>query len=233
MMKPRQTSTIVTTGLFYDSIAREYDHFMTEDDRGVRDIVYRAIEDICPSGTAVDFGGGTGLDLPYLSKGHKVFFIEPSVEMRAVAKQRSNSLNDIHFIDNNLQFENWNGERLPFPEKADLILMNFAVLNCISNLPLLFQQLALICHPGPFIIATILNPSPWHLLKTRPAALLKYYFTRMKGYNNYKGISHTAYIYKRSAVRKASSPTFEVISLQPVLNSPFSLLILQMPGGDK
>jgi ubiquinone/menaquinone biosynthesis C-methylase UbiE len=227
MLKRRHSSTIVPSNSFYNSIAGEYDGYMTDVDQKVREVIRNAVNSLCPSGVVIDFGGGTGLDLAWLSEKHHVSFIEPSDEMRSVAKTKAIHLKNILIVEQELNFECWDEHTLPVKEKADLILMNLAVMNCISNISLLFKQLSLVSTMGTYIVATILNPSPMYLLKTQPLGFLKHVFRDMIVYNNHKGISHPTYVHKKVKIKDAAYPHFRLVSAEPIPASPFSLLILQ------
>src|SRR5262245_11546423 len=77
------------------------------------------------SGIVLDFGGGTGRDLEWLTgNGYKIIFCEPSVNMR----ERAIALNykNVEVLENKASdFTMWETSS-PFVEKVDAILANFA-----------------------------------------------------------------------------------------------------------
>ena len=80
---------------YYNEIADFYDHIMEKKDSNkiVRGKVAEKFCDIVKEGNVLDFGGGTGLDLDWLtSKGYSVFFCEPSSGMREKAVNHNNNL---------------------------------------------------------------------------------------------------------------------------------------------
>src|SRR6218665_3714320 len=150
---------ILSSAFFYDTIAQDYDKYLqVADDQKVREAVTKIMTSKIPQSVILDFGGGTGLDLEWLSKRYTVYFLEPSAGMRAVAKERRiERANAISFVEEHLDFTEWTESVLPV--QVDGILANFAVLNCIENIPLLFNKLALLTKPGSFLFATVLDAS--------------------------------------------------------------------------
>jgi len=64
-------------------------------------------------GWIMDFGGGTGLDIKWLTEnGYKIFFCEPSAEMRQQAINYNNNIlhsADIYFLQEPVaNFKTWN-----------------------------------------------------------------------------------------------------------------------------
>lgn len=125
---------------FYDSIAPGYNSHMTDSDRRVRDAVYALIKKYVVKGSVMDFGGGTGLDIPWFAlNNHHVFFVEPSSNMRAIARANYTP-KEVTFIESNTDFTKWIASNLPFKEKVSAIVANFAVLNCIENIDALLKS---------------------------------------------------------------------------------------------
>src|ERR1700760_2851105 len=88
------------TTAFYDTIAEQYDSHLTASDESVRNIVAGAFEETVKGAKVMDFGGGTGLDLHWLTKKYQVFFVEPSTNMRSVAVANNQAAKHVTFIDN-------------------------------------------------------------------------------------------------------------------------------------
>ena len=78
---------MIPTTSYYDIIAKDYNSHMTISDNNIRNYTIKSFKDNIPNGNILDFGGGTGLDLPFLVPDkYKVQFLEPSLNMRAIAK---------------------------------------------------------------------------------------------------------------------------------------------------
>ena len=147
--------------LYYNAIANEYNDMLDKNpDRIVREKVANKFCSIVKEAAVLDFGGGTGLDLEWLAdNNHTIFFCEPSIGMRETAIcNYANLLHDnVIFLDDfAADFRQWHLQ-LPFPVKVDAVLSNFAVLNCIPDIELLFQKLAVVVKPGGNIIALVLT----------------------------------------------------------------------------
>src|SRR4051812_42274569 len=90
---------------FYDSIAEDYNTLDSKDP--LNKIIRKKVRDSFLQNSrgeiALDFGGGTGLDLEWLSKAFStVYFCEPSGKMKSLAIQLNSEKikgNRIHFID--------------------------------------------------------------------------------------------------------------------------------------
>src|SRR6267154_3512964 len=112
--------------LYYNSIADEYNYMLDKNpDKIIRQKVAKFFCDIIKDAVVIDFGGGTGLDLPWLAaNNHTVFFCEPSVGMRQKAiASREGLLDDNVIFLNDVQadFRHWK-LKPPFAGKADAVL---------------------------------------------------------------------------------------------------------------
>ena len=146
--------------LYYNAIADEYNDMLNKNpDKIIREKVAKKFCDIVKDAVVIDFGGGTGLDLPWLAANNQtVFFCEPSVGMRqkAIASREGLLSDNVIFLDDlQADFRHWK-IKLPFGEKADALLANFAVLNCIPDIKFLFQNLADVINAGGNTIALVL-----------------------------------------------------------------------------
>ena len=224
---------IVPAVSFYDVIAEEYNNHMSEGDLEIRQIVSQVFAQYVSSGSVLDFGGGTGLDLPWLlaNENYQVFFLEPAVNMRSKAKQSllnsPNGWNSI-FVEKLTNIDDWTSESLPFDEKLDGILANFAVLNCIKDINVLFEKLALLCSPGAHIVATVLDTRPNVIFKHYPikVALSNLFKKKTIIYPNHDQVNHETYLHSLKYLKSASSRYFNYISYIPLKSSHFALLIL-------
>ena len=108
---------------FFDEFAKNYNSIL-EQNNSNKIIRQRVAEKFCNSvepGLVLDFGGGTGLDLSWLTGNEfKIFFCEPSSRMRQHAINYNNNIlhsNDIVFLDNaKTDFSLWK-KNFHFPKK--------------------------------------------------------------------------------------------------------------------
>jgi len=201
-------------------------------DKIVREIVANKFCSIIKASVVLDFGGGTGLDLEWLAgNNHTIFFCEPSAGMRAKAiGSRKDLLHDnvIFLEDAAADFRQWHLQ-LPFNEKVDAVLSNFAVLNCIADIELLFQNLAVVVKPGGNIIALVLTENIKGMLKGNFRSILKSFIRRKPASINvqYKKNQQTVYIYSIKEIMKASRKHFNFCNSEMLPASGFTLIHLK------
>ena len=162
-LKQKQLSVIEQNVSYYDEIAGQYDAILNRDHSNeiIREKVASVFIELIPSGLVMDFGGGTGKDLEWLAgKGYQVIFCEPSVKMREKAillNKNSLQQNNIVFLENaECDFTIWQ-TNLPFSQKTDAVLANFAVINNIPDVELLFKNLSLVMRPGGHLLMLVLK----------------------------------------------------------------------------
>lgn len=151
---------------FYNSVASEYDAQMKANaiNERVRAKVAEYFQSVVNGKCVMDFGGGTGADLQWLSQNHDITFCEPSEGMRKFAIERIKKNERIHFLDNGLtDFNKWDGST--FPEKFDGVLANFCVFNVIGDVKTLFTKLEAILNDDGCIIGLMLDTTPGGILK--------------------------------------------------------------------
>lgn len=229
MAKPVE---IVPALAYYNIIADQYDDFMVGDsDQRVREMVSNEFRKTIPSGNILDFGGGTGLDLPWMLQHHayNVFFFEPSYNMRSIAQKSvffCENLDKPVFIGQNLPIGDWANDHLPTQEKMNGVLANFAVLNCIQNVEEFFDHVSLVCNKGCYVVATVLHSGLKTLVRrySIKAALSKILSGRATIYNNYKGKGHATYLHTAKQLRAAAEQHFELISYTRLPFSDFALV---------
>jgi ubiquinone/menaquinone biosynthesis C-methylase UbiE len=218
---------------YYDIIAEEYDSILGKTDARARNKVKQKFTSVTPAGIVLDFGGGTGLDLHWLADFHtKVYFCEPSEGMRSYALKRAQKLGietKVQFLkadENN--FKNWK-QLHPIPEKIDAVLANFAVVNCIDDINLMFENLASVLKPGGNLIALVLENRIKKILKKNPVSVLKHRLLNkpLVASALYKGYSHTAHIYSNKSLLASSQKYFEWISQDYLDEDRFSLIHLK------
>lgn len=211
---------------FYDAISVEYDAMLEREqtNRIVRQKVAAKFMDVVKGGTILDFGGGTGLDMGWMSnQPYRIFFCEPSAGMREKAiRHNENTLQNerIHFLDDSKSdFTRWQQE-IPFPDKVDGILSNFAVINSIQDIDLLFRNLSLVIKPRGHFFALVLNNDPTRsrssLIRRKPAR------TQVL----YKQHRQLVYLHPEKRIRKAAAAWFDFCESETFDDPGFSLIHL-------
>ena len=218
---------------FYNEIANEYDTILYHDKANeiIRRRVKEKLLNVVKHGTVLDFGGGTGLDLEWLTTNkYEVIFCEPSPGMRQIAIERAkNMLNaaNILFLENDkADFTQWVSSP-PFAIQVDAILSNFAAINCIGEIELLFANLARSIKPGGHFVALVLQygykKGSWWKFKEAIKKLLDDKPLVLKV--QFKDQLQTVYLYTESEIKKASSPYFNIVSQEKLYE--FTLVHLE------
>ncbi len=219
---------------FFDEFAKNYNSIL-EQNNSNKIIRQRVAEKFCNSvkpGLVLDFGGGTGLDLSWLTENEfKIFFCEPSSRMRQQAINYNNNIlhsNDIVFLDNaKTDFSLWDKE-LPFSQKVDAILSNFVVINNIQNIELLFKNLALISKPHAHLIALILDGRFRKTIQHHPlSTICSFIFQRPAAFQDKsRGQRRTVYIHSTRQIKRASRDYFNFYNQEFFSESDFVLIHL-------
>ena len=221
---------MISSTSFYNYVAKDYNSHQTISDSYVRNYVMKKFLYNIPHGNILDFGGGTGLDLPWLlTPKYRVNFLEPSSNMRSLAKVSvADNWQQPVFIEENIDFHNWSSDSLPFEEKMVGILANFAVLNCIKDIDCLFEKLALVCDSNCRVVATVLDTRAMRMLKTHSLKVaVKRFFKRpLVTDTKYNCVTQQTYLHTLSNYKSASRKHFNFISYTSIRASPFALLML-------
>jgi SAM-dependent methyltransferase len=202
---------------YYDEIAADYDAILNEDaaNSATRSKVAAMFTALVKGGYVLDFGGGTGQDLGWLVQHYRVIFCEPSAPMRKIAMERSSKElpgSDIIFFDEpKTDFRIWTAN-FPFEQKVDAVLANFAVFNCIPDIELLFEKLALAIKPGGIVIAVFLDNSLIKRLRSNLKGTLSSFFSggTVSFFINYNGQRQLVYIHTFKAIKKAAADRFDI-----------------------
>jgi SAM-dependent methyltransferase len=220
---------------YYDKIASDYDLILNQNGNNklIRDNTASKFRDIVKGDCVLDFGGGTGLDLYWLDQAnYRIIFCEPSREMRQIAINRQiNELPNanIQFLgDREVDFRNWNDE-FPFKEKVDAILANFAVVNCIPDIKLFFEKIALAVKPGGIVIALILKNGLLRRLQSNLKGTLKSVFTGYptEFYVDFKDNRQLVYIHTIKSIRRASAGNFQLVRIEQLEKFGYDLIHLE------
>ena len=219
--------------VYYNAIANEYNDMLDKSpDRITREKVANTFCSIVKEAAVLDFGGGTGLDLVWLAgNNHTIYFCEPSIGMRETAIcNHKNLLHDkVIFLDDSAaDFRQWHLQ-LPFTVKVDAVLSNFAVFNCIPDIDLLFQNLAMVVKPGGIVIALVLTRNLKKILNGNFRNILKSFVHNGPATIKvqYKKHHQTVYVYSIKEIIKASKKHFNFCSSQVWPASGFTLIHLQ------
>jgi glycosyltransferase involved in cell wall biosynthesis len=232
----KENSRIIEQNIsIYNETANSYDHTMDKDhsNKLVRQKVKEKLLGLLKSGWVLDFGGGTGLDLEWLTPDrYNIFFCEPSIAMREKAIQYNNNIlhnNNITFLDTGkTDFTRWHQE-LPFSQKMDAILSNFGVINYIPDIELLFKNLARVIKPGGHFIAIILNLPfkkrlKWHRRNTIRSFIFRIPFVMYIPYE--KELRQIVIVHTVKEIKKASAYYFDYCSHESLTESDFILIHL-------
>jgi ubiquinone/menaquinone biosynthesis C-methylase UbiE len=225
---------------FYDLIAEEYDSILNQnpEDISIRNFVQKSFLSFVKQGPVIDFGGGTGLDLPWLCNNNfKIYFCEPSEKMRFHAKKLNEEIlksNKIIFLETpETDFQLWT-EKYPFPEKANAILLNFSVLNCINDIDKLFHSFSKVISTGGYIFITALDTTFIGRIKY----LLSKFYLMIKGSNaeaaspNYQNKKHLTFRHSLEKIKTTSSKYFSVKDIIPMRQRGLMLVQLQRNHND-
>lgn len=219
---------------YYNEIAAQYDRILDEDEKNRwlrQQVAMHFTESVIP-GYVLDFGSGTGKDLPWLTgNGYKVISCEPSEKMREQATFLSQTLlpdQPITFLHNeSTDFNNW-PQQLPFTERVTGILANFAVLNCIPDLALLFKSFAVVSGPHTHCWVLVLSSHFSTRWKANRKETLRSLFTQQKvtmqvHFNDHR---QTVYLHTIPGIKRAAAPYFELAEAYPFKPYGFTLFHL-------
>jgi SAM-dependent methyltransferase len=216
---------------FYNLIASEYNDQLKTDPTNeiVRAKVSRYFIDHVANGRVLDFGGGTGLDLPWLlDKNYDVIFCEPSPRMRLYAIDQvkyHRSKGKILFLDEDAaNIDNWE-PGFPFPKPVDACIANFAVLNCIHNISESFEKLANVIKPGGHLIANVLDTRFRMLISRYLKSYLNAFFQdEMITYSRHQDAEQTVYLHSLRKIKTVAKPYFKVTNDFPLGGYGFVLI---------
>ena len=219
---------------YYDNIAEQYDDILNgdENNKTIRQMVASRFTKIVHGNRIIDFGGGTGLDISWLGqREYQIIFCEPSKAMRQIAMDRQKKEfqepNIIFLDDKEADFRNWS-DKFPLNEKADAILGNFAVVNCIADLNFLFEKLALALKPGGVMLLLVLDYSLLSRLRSDLKGTIKSFFggSTASFYIDFNGNRQIVYIHSIKSIRRASADKFRLFQTERLGKFGFSLMHL-------
>ena len=219
---------------YYNEVAGIYNSIIDSD--RTNDIVRRRVKEkflsLVKFGTVLDFGGGTGLDLGWLTAArYKIYFCEPSTAMRKEAIKEYNRNYrgaNVEFMDESkADFRKW-PSAVPFNTLADAILCNFGVVNYIPDIDSLFHSLAGVMRPGGQFIGVMLKLNwkkrlKWHRRNAIRSLLFRGPFKMDIPYKKHK---QTVFVHTVKEIKKACNPYFTFIQSEPLNALDFTLIHL-------
>lgn len=220
---------------YYNEIANSYDQLLEKDDfnKLIRQKVKEKFVNHVQSGSRVlDFGGGTGIDLEWLlTNNYNIIFCEPSAVMREKAIKYNNDFfhsKSVIFLDTDkTDFTNWHKQN-PFTQQVDAVLSNFAVINNIQNIKLLFKSLAPLVRSGGDLIVIVLDISfkkrlKWHRRNAIKSFIFRTPFTMYVWNKEYR---QTVFVHTFKEIKQASVPYFHYRSSEFLGGFGFTLIHL-------
>ena len=232
-------NTIRQNVSYYNEAAATYDSIMQKDQSNkiVREKVKEKFTAVVKSGSVLEFGGGTGLDLEWLAaEGYTIFFCEPSFAMREKAIHYNESIlrsSKVTFIEAaKTDFTNWQ-TNAPCSAKFDAILSNFGVLNYIPDIRALFNHLAVVLKPGGDFVFLVLHLDfkkrfRWH----RRNAIHSLIFQRtFKMYIPFENTRQTVFVHTPKEIIKASQEYFDYCEHE--ILKPFDFTLIHLVRNEK
>ncbi len=220
---------------YHDQAADSYDQTMEQNpvNKKIRQRVKEKFFQLLPSGLVMDFGGGTGQDLEWLT-GHsyEVLFCEPSAAMRGKAIHYNDMVlhsDRITFLDSaGTDFSTWH-QRPPYPQKVDAVLSDFGALNYIPDIRSLFSNMARILRPGGHFVLLVLKLDlkkrmKWHRRNAVKSLLFQTPFVMYIPYE--KTRRQTVFVHTRKEIEVASAPYFTLGSEEGMEEYDFTLIHL-------
>jgi SAM-dependent methyltransferase len=217
---------------YYDEIAADYEVILNQDSANavIREKIANKFTGLVKTGRVLDFGGGTGMDMGWMLQQHyQVIFCEPAEAMRQVAIARvQHEFNNagISFLPGNAtDFRQWS-PMFPLDKPVDAALANFAVLNCIPDITLLFEKLALVIKPGGVLIALILDNSLAKRWRSNFKGTLQSFFSNapVSFYIDYHDRRQFVYIHSTRAIKKSLANYFTLTHVEPLHGLGFCLV---------
>jgi hypothetical protein len=148
--------------------------------------------------------------------------------MRTLAKREAIAqLSKPDFVEQNIDFHNWRKTDLPFQEKMNGVLANFAVFNCVEDIKILFAKLSLICAANCKVVATVIDTSPAKLLESYSFAVAAKSLLNMRliTQNTFRETTQQTFLHTKAKYKFASRKYFKMISYIPVAGSHFAIII--------
>ena len=207
----------------FDAFAADYDRQFSErlPARWLRAAVHARVAPLIQNGTGVvDLGCGTGYDaVAFARRGAQVFAIDASGAMleRAAANVAAGGLQDRVSLRHS-DLLDWTTAVLPDGFEARIVFSNFGALNCVEDLPPLFELVRTALPVGGYAIVTMmgrfcLTESVYFALRGDWSRARR----RWNGTSEYAaaGGIHPVWYHSPASVRRAASG-FELVGIYGV-----------------
>ena len=186
---------------YHTHIAPEYDARMAQHpgNSWVRDAFRQVvIETVPPGSLLLDFGCGTGMDsLWYAQQGYRVLAYDNAPGMmKELERQCAREIVAGQVVPLHADYDHF-PEVLQRAARPDAVVSNFAALNHIQELRLLFSVLADHLDPPGYVIANVLNPLFWQdlihpwwwvpLMRGIPAGYVSCVWKEVSSYRHFMG----------------------------------------------
>jgi ubiquinone/menaquinone biosynthesis C-methylase UbiE len=198
----------------FDGISEIFDRELENDiTRQIRDKIYQMIEGIVQPGASVlDINCGTGIDAIALERrGYLVTGIDISPKM--INRARGKALQE---DSHNIRFVHGSFERLSelIDQPVDLVLSNFAGLNCTDNISGVAEELSRVIWPRGFFLGVVMPRfSLWESLSYAIRGEWKMSIRRLAKKTVATGFGDSAFVvhyHAPSSFVRAFQPWFEV-----------------------
>lgn len=219
---------------YHDEVAQEYDAVMDshQPNQWIRQRVKEKFCSLAPQGRVMDFGGGTGLDLGWLTAaGYEVVFCEPSVAMRKKAMEYQQTMlhsDKVTFLDGaHTDFITWE-KQPPLNEKVDAILSDFGPLNYVPDIHALFRCISRVIRPGGYFVLLVLHLPfakrlKWHRRNAIGSLLSR---TTFRMHIPYKDHKQLVFVHTEKEIEKAAAPWFRNGGAEILADHDFTLIHL-------
>lgn len=192
---------------YFNAIADSYEEMVQhKSGRETRSDIKNYIEKVRGINTVLDFGGGSGLDLPWLLEYEKVIFCEPADRLRekveSLSLQEHQKRKLIVPDDSFHDFRNWSGEHFDQDHKVEALLANFGVINNIEELEVVFEKWDLAIRKNGHLFISALKFS------SLKALLFPHKRIRKMEYN---GAEMKVYYYTPREIISAADPYFKLL----------------------
>jgi ubiquinone/menaquinone biosynthesis C-methylase UbiE len=213
---------------YYDRIAGEYNDIQMNAPyhRSIREQVADVFKSKVKKGKVLDFGGGTGMDIEWLCQaGYKVFFYEPSAEMRKKAIEvieNPGLVSLITIVDSPADKKLGN--------EINAILANFAVMNSIQDIEPVFESFSKILDKEGKIFLLVIDTrikkilfSKKHFIKVFLKIFLRRDITSTISHNE---AEHCVCLHFLNDYKKKSKHWFRIEKITPL--GGYGFLLLQL-----
>jgi SAM-dependent methyltransferase len=216
---------------FYNSFSANYNESLSDDlNKQTREMVAEYFVANVGGKSILDFGGGTGLDLSWLAaNNYTVYFCEPADGMRKIALDTAAGIKGVITFLSPAESDYANWSTATFPLQFDGVLANFAVINSIENMELLFQKIAGVLKPGAHFIGLILDTSWTGIAKNYLKNFTRAFLQNKTAVSiSGEGINrHISFLHTPARITKLSSSFFITKLIAPVPGYGFLMFHLQ------